>query len=158
MFLYLDASALVKRYIAEAGSDQVIEIFDRAESIGLAIISRAEVAATFAKTVRTGTLEPQEALTLLQTFRSDWHDWIRIRVTERVVARADTLAWKHHLRGYDAIHLAAALVWQEGLGEMVTLATFDQSLWSAAEREGLFPFPADLPPYVKAQPKRKDEA
>lgn len=151
MNLYLDASALVKRYFAETGSEQVTVLIAKAESIGMAIISRAEVAATFAKLVRLRMLEHTTALALLQDFRNDWHDWMRIQLTESLVARADTLAWEHGLRGYDAVHLAAALVWQETLGEPITLATFDEQLWQAAEREGLVPFPDDLPSRTKAR-------
>ena len=144
MNLYLDASALVKHYIAETGSDQVTALIVDAESVGMAIISRAEVAATFAKVVRMRILKHQAALVLLQDFRDDWQDWVRIQLTESLVARADALAWEHGLRGYDAVHLAAALVWQEALGESVTFATFDEALWQAAEQEGLVPFPVDL--------------
>ncbi|MBI5649496.1 MAG: type II toxin-antitoxin system VapC family toxin [Chloroflexi bacterium] len=140
----------MKRYLAEPGSDQIIEIFDRADSIGMAIISRAEVAATFAKTVRTGTLEQKEALALLQVFRTEWQDWIRIQITEQLVTRADALAWEHNLRGYDAVHLAAALIWQETLGTPITIATFDQQLWRAAKRVGLIPFPTE-PPAIKTK-------
>ena len=52
MILYLDASALVKRYVAEPGSVEVNEAISRAEVTGTALISRAEVAAALAKAVR----------------------------------------------------------------------------------------------------------
>jgi predicted nucleic acid-binding protein len=68
-----------------------------------------------------------------------------VQVTEVVVARADTLAWDHGLRGYDAVHLAAASIWQDALGERVTLVTFDRRLWTAAEAVGLDAYPVDLP-------------
>jgi hypothetical protein len=71
-------------------------------------------------------------------------DYVRIRVTETLVARTDSLAWQYGLRGYDAVHLAAALLWQEGLEESVTLATFDRQLWEAGKQSGLAVFPADL--------------
>ena len=151
MNLYLDASALIKRYISETGSEQVNALIANAESVGMAVISRAEVAATFAKVVRMQLLEHKAALALLQNFRNDWQDWVRIELTENLVARADALAWEHSLRGYDAVHLAAALVWQETLGGSVTLATYDESLWQSAEREGLIPFPVDLPSHSKSQ-------
>ncbi len=151
MNLYLDASALVKRYIAETGSAEINALIAHAESIGMAIISRAEVSATFAKLVRMQTLQHKAALALLQDFRNDWQDWIRFPLTENLVARADTLAWEYGLRGYDAVHLAAALVWQETMSEPVTLATFDKHLWQAAGREGLVPFPVDLPARAKAR-------
>jgi hypothetical protein len=60
-------------------------------------------------------------------------------------AEADSLAWEIALRGYDAVHLASALLWKEGMGQEVTLATFDQQLWEAAIQCGLVAFPDDLP-------------
>ena len=62
-----------------------------------------------------------------------------------VVAQAGNLAWDRGLRGYDAVHLAAASAWQDALGERVTLATVDDHLWAAAEPVGLEAYPADLP-------------
>ncbi|MGD8794679.1 MAG: type II toxin-antitoxin system VapC family toxin [Anaerolineae bacterium] len=144
MILYLDASALVKRYVAEAGSAEVSAAISQAMATGTALISRAEVAAALAKAVRVSALTREEAIAALQVFRNDWADLVRIQVTEMVVARADALAWDHGLRGYDAVQLAAALVWQDALGEQVTLATFDQDLWSAAGSAGLQAYPADL--------------
>jgi hypothetical protein len=69
---------------------------------------------------------------------------MRIRVTESLVARADGLAWTFHLKGYNAVHLAAALEWHDRIGEPITVATFDQELWRAAAETGLQQFPADL--------------
>lgn len=149
MILYLDTSALVKRYVIEAGSDEVNYATEHAATSGTVIISRAEVAAALAKAIRIGALKQQDALASLQKFRNEWSDLIRVQVTENLVARADALAWEHDLRGYDAVHLAAALVWQETLSEPVTLATFDEQLWQAAERAGLIPFPDKLPARVK---------
>lgn len=45
MVLYLDTSALVKRYVAEAESDSVIAKMDEATAIVTALITRTEVAA-----------------------------------------------------------------------------------------------------------------
>jgi predicted nucleic acid-binding protein len=154
MILYLDTSALVKRYAIEAGSDQVNQIAGNTEALGTVVLTRVEVAAALAKAIRIGALEKSDALASLEKFRNEWRDLTRIQVTDILIARADTLAWEHHLRGYDAVHLAAALVWQEALGETVTLATFDQTLWTAAGKEGLVPFPTDLSPYV-ARTKQK---
>lgn len=57
---------------------------------------------------------------------------------------ADHLAWEHGLRGYDAVHLAAALPWHEALGESVTVATYDKQLWQAAQSTGLVVWPESL--------------
>jgi predicted nucleic acid-binding protein len=144
MILYLDSSALVKRYVAEPGSTEVNDAIATAEVIGTAIISRAEVAAALTKSVRMEVLTREEASASLQVFRNEWLDLVRVQITELVVTRADSLAWEHHLRGYDAVQLAAVSVWQEAMGAPVTIATFDQHLWTIAERVGLVPYPADL--------------
>ncbi len=144
MILYLDASALVKHYVAEPGSLEVNRAISQAEVVGTALISRAEVVAALAKATRSGALTHEEAARSLQVFREEWPDLVRILITEFVIARADAFAWEHGLRGYDAVHLAAASVWQDMLDEPVTLATFDRRLWTAAGQVGLIPYPADL--------------
>ena len=143
MILYLDTSALVKKYIAEAGSDVVSQAIGAAELVGLSTIERAEAAAAFAKAVRMGNLTRGEGLAALQFFRSEWSSMMHIQATETVVARADSMAWDYHLRGYDAVHLASAVIWQEILGQPVTMAVFDRKLWAAAEQVGLIPFPSN---------------
>ena len=69
---------------------------------------------------------------------------MRIRVTESLVARADDIAWAFRLRGYDAVHLAAAMEWHDRIGEAITVATFDKGLWLAAGEAGLERFPASI--------------
>lgn len=64
---------------------------------------------------------------------------------ELVIARADQLAWRLGLRGYDAVHLAAALTWHENMVEEVVFATYDRRLWWAADDSGLSPFPEEQP-------------
>lgn len=150
MILYLDASALVKRYVAEAGASEVAEAIAAAEVVGTSLISRAETAAALAKAVRAGTLTRQEAASALQVFRSEWPNLVRVQATEVLVARADELAWELGLRGYDAVHLASALLWQDGMGERVTVATFDQALWDVVEQRGMIAFPDDLPAMLAA--------
>jgi len=145
MILYLDASALVKHYVAEPGSTEVNEAISQAEVVSTALISRAEMAAALAKAVRTGALTQEDASYSLQVFRDEWPDLVRVQVTEFVIARAEAFAWEHGLRGYDAVHLAAASVWQDTMGERVTLATFDRRLWTAAGQVGLIAYPVDWP-------------
>ena len=145
MLLYLDANALVKRYVAEPGSIEVAELVNQAALVGSALISRAEVAAALAKAVRVGALLADGAWQALKAFRRDWPDIVRLPISDQVVARADNLAWEYGLRGYDAIHLAAAAVWQEAMRQEVTLASYDRALWDAAVQMGCRVYPSDLP-------------
>jgi predicted nucleic acid-binding protein len=142
---YLDASALVKRYLVERGSRETIELTSQAEMIATSIISRAEVAAGLAKAVRAGVVTDGVARNAQRSFAGDWSDLLRLPVTEALVERAEALAWEQGLRGYDAVQLASGLTWQESAGEEIVLATFDQQLWEAAKRTGLKPWPEEFP-------------
>lgn len=144
MIVYLDASALVKRYTTEAGSVETNRLIAQARVVGTCLISRAEVAAAIAKAVRVKLLPRDEAVAALRVFRAQWADLVRLQLTETIVAQADALAWEHGLRGYDAIHLAAALFWQETMGEVITLATFDRPLWQAGQSVGMLAWPQDF--------------
>jgi predicted nucleic acid-binding protein len=141
MIVYLDSSALVKRYMVEASSAEVERLVSAAEQVGTAIISRAEVSAALSKAVRMNWLDHAEALKSLAVFQSQWSSLFRLNIRETTVERADALAWAHILRGYDAVHLACAILWQEAVGGAVTLATFDQPLREAAAKAGLAVWP-----------------
>ena len=149
MIVYLDASALVKRYVAKVGSAEVDRLIAVADAVGTAVISRAEVAAALAKAARTGTLSRDEAEAALQVFRAQWPDLVRLQLTEIVLAQADALAWEHGLRGYDAVHLAVARFWQDSLGQPVTLATFDRQLWEAGAAARMHTWPDDLGAFLR---------
>src|SRR5689334_5156284 len=142
--LYLDTSALVKKYIEEAWSSEIRKCISQHESIATSTIARVESAATFARAVRRGSLTEPAARAGHEQFVREWKSYLRIRVTESLVARADDIAWTFRLRGYDALHLAAALEWHDRIGEGITVATFGQDLWRAAGEAGLDRFPDRL--------------
>jgi len=144
MILYLDSSALVKRYVREAGSDEVAGLVTQAETVGTCLVSRAEVSAALARAARMGFVGRDEAEAALLVFRAEWLRLARIQLTEPLLARADAVAWDYGLRGYDAVHLASTLFWQESLSQQVVLATFDRELWRAGEAAGLSVWPASL--------------
>jgi predicted nucleic acid-binding protein len=154
---YLDASALVKRYILEHGSRETIALTADSEMTATSIISRAEVAAAFRKAVRTGIISDEVARNAQRRFTGDWPDLVRVPVTEALAERAEGLAWEHGLRGYDAVQLASAVSWQESVGEDIVLATFDQQLWEAAKRTGIKPWPDRLPGMASGPEEQVDQ-
>jgi uncharacterized protein len=153
---YLDASALVKRYLAERGSRETIDFTAKSEMTATSIVSRAEVSAALAKAARTGLVTQDVARHAGRSFAGDWPDLVRVPITEALVERADTLAWEHGLRGYHAVQLASALTWQESVGEEIALATFDQQLWKTATRTGLKPWPEQFPGGTSGPEGRQD--
>jgi predicted nucleic acid-binding protein len=148
MILYLDSSALVKFYLEEHGSTEVQNAYRHAQLAGTAILSRAEVSAGLAKAHRIGVVPEEHAQRARLLFHKEWPKIVHVMASETLVARADSLAWEQGLRGYDAVHLAAALLWQESVGLPISLATFDEELWKAAENSGLDPWPENLAPFL----------
>ena len=142
MIVYLDASALVKRYVGEAGSPAVEALIGRARTVGTGLVSRAEVVAALAKAARVGIVTREAAARARAAFNADWEHLVRLHLGEALVSRAAALAWEQGLRGYDAVHLASALMWNEAMGEAVTVATYDRELWRGARASGLEAWPA----------------
>jgi predicted nucleic acid-binding protein len=110
MILYLDASALVKRYIREKGSQDANDWIEVADMVVTGLISRIEVAAAIARAGRMKLITPDESLATLRQFHSDWESFYRLPITENTAACGDALEVEHDLRGYDATHLACALI------------------------------------------------
>jgi len=142
VILYLDASALVKRYIQEKASQDVNAWIEAADMVVIGLITRVEVAAAIARASRMKLIKPDETLAALRQFRSEWESFQRLPITENTVIRGDALAVEHNLKGYDATHLTCALIWQETLGMPVTLASFDDHLIEAARAVQMSYLPA----------------
>ena len=144
MFLYLDTSALVKRYIAEPEAEEAAAVMNAAIAVGTSLITRTEVAAALAKAVREGRLHDHGGRQAHREFLEDWPDFGRVPVTQALATRADDLTWNHGLRAYDAIQFAAALACHDSfgaLGEPVLFACFDKQLQEAARAAGLDTWP-----------------
>jgi predicted nucleic acid-binding protein len=144
MILYLDTSALVKRYVVESESKDVNGLIQQADSVGSALLTRVEMASALAKAVRLNWVEENNAEMAWLDFLSEWLSFTRLSVTPGLVERAARLAWDYGLRGYDATHFAAALMWQEVLETPVTLATYDRELWLAAKKANMDVWPVGL--------------
>jgi uncharacterized protein len=132
VILYFDTSALVKRYVEEAGSREVASLFEEVNTIfGSVIITQVEMAATLQKAIRLGNASEPLLSEIWQDFLDDWKSFTRIQVSSSLVERASQNSFIYKLRGYDSLHLAAASLWQEKLSLPVILATFDRELWLA---------------------------
>ncbi|MEW5830292.1 MAG: type II toxin-antitoxin system VapC family toxin [Chloroflexota bacterium] len=145
MIVYFDTSALIKRYVDESGSEEVIELLSAGESIwGSVFITQVEMAAALQKSIHVGNAPADLLLEIWQDFQEDWGSFTHILISGDIVARAVRIAWDYKLRGYDSIHLAAALAWQEALAASITFATYDRDLWQAARKAGMEVWPAGL--------------
>src|SRR4030065_2353249 len=137
MILYLDSSALAKRYLVEEGSTEVQRLIAGAEQVGTSVIARVEVVAALGRARRQKLLDDQPAARLRALFTGHWLFFVRLGLGENTNARADALAWELGLRGYDAVHLASALTWREAIAESPVFATLDKAPGKAAPAQGL---------------------
>ena len=87
MFLYLDSSALVKRYVDEPHSEEVAHLMDETLAIGTSAISRVEVGAALARAARGNRLDAEGARRAQEQFAEDWPDFGKVPVTDRLAPR-----------------------------------------------------------------------
>lgn len=144
MILYMDTSALVKRYILEQGSQEINGIIEKAGAVGSVMLTRVEMASAFSKAIRMEWVDATGVENAWRDFQDQWQSFVRLSVTPVLVDRASGFARQYGLRAYDATHLAAALIWQEILEAPVTIATYDRELWLASEKAGLYAWPQGL--------------
>jgi predicted nucleic acid-binding protein len=145
MIVYFDTSALVKRYVEEAGSPEVHGLLDDNAIVpGSAIITQVEMAAAFQRVAQLKNASKARITEAWHNFREDWNVFTCIQVSEALVAMASQIAFDYKLRGYDSLHLAAAWSWQEKLALPVTLASFDRELWLAGRQAGVEVWPEGL--------------
>ena len=144
MIVYADTSALVKLFVAEDSSESTRMMLLNAQAIGTGLLTRAELGSALARGARRRIITDGEAAIARQRLAVVWPTLIHVSLNQILVSRAESAAWKYGLRGYDAVHLAAALTWQEQMGYVVTLATFDKELWEAGALAGLNCWPEQL--------------
>jgi len=143
--VYLDTSALVKRYVAEDGSDAVADLLNAAEYQAASIVTEAELPAALGRATRVGAISERDGQAALKAWQKDREELLWIQLPQNTAQQAGKLAWHEGLRGYDAIHLATALWWQANLGQELVVATYDRELWRAAKKHGLSVFPKQEP-------------
>lgn len=109
---FLDTSALVKRYAAEAGTAWVRQLTDPQERNAIYISDAAgpELVAALVRKAKGNALSPADLRQALTTFRMHWRlEYRRILIHAQIIEQAMLIAEKHALRGYDAVHLATVL-------------------------------------------------
>ncbi len=135
---YLDSGAVVKRYVAEAGSDWVRAICqDARNTLFLAELTLIEVSSAFARRCRGGEITDEARRSYLDLLIYDCAHCYHLIPTERpTIERAVDLAQQHYLRGYDAVQLACALAANDRLTAAglppLTFVSADDGLVAAA--------------------------
>jgi predicted nucleic acid-binding protein len=135
--IYADSSVIVKRYYAEPGSEWVRQRWLADERVFTSRVAYAEVHAALARKRRDGELSLVPFRRSATAFEAEWPAYDQVLVDRTTLMEVGRLVRVHPLRGYDAIHLAAAL-WVNGqLGDPLEFWVSDDRLEAAARRERL---------------------
>ena len=132
MKVFLDTSAFAKRYVAEQGSDKVLEACQEADSLAVSVICLPELIAALSRLVREKKLANAADQKLKGDTMTDLADVDICQITPEVLAAVVSLLESHPLRAMDALHVACALAYEPD-----AFVSADHRQLSAARKAGL---------------------
>lgn len=144
MHLYLDTSALLKKYFWESGSADIINLWKKADSLSTSSVAYAEALAACYRKNRENPIQINVFTSILDAFQQDWQSFICVEVNDTLHQEIGRLIALYPLRGFDAIHLASALTLNNVLSAPFIFACFDKGLHKAARSEKIQTFPVTL--------------
>ena len=140
MTTFCDASAILKRYVDEPGTE-VVDALD--ERLVVSDLSTVEVPSAIWRKQRSGELAAEDASVLVAAFDYDVRGgtyqpprYATVELRPEILTRAAELLPRHELRAADAIQLASAIAARASLEFCDSFATFDHRLRVAAAAEG----------------------
>lgn len=145
MIVFLDTSALVKLYLREAHSEVVKSSVARSEAVGVCRIAWAEFHAALARRAREVPADADGIELAKRKLSEEWAHYLILEVSQPVVQKAGEYADVFALRGYDAVHLAAAAEAGSVSELPLTFACFDRRLNRAANLLGMSTLDPDQP-------------
>ncbi len=140
MSVYLDTSALVKLYVEEEGTEQVVQATKDAANDRIIVVDLAPLEARSAirRREREGDISAADADRVLRQIENDCSmSFLMQPSTSAVMEEAARLIDHYPLRAYDALQLAGCLVARDGMPGPVTFVCADMRLCDAARHEGL---------------------
>ncbi len=128
MTLYVDSSALVRRYLHDRHRTVVVEAMVADEAWCASALVRTEVQLA----LHRASASARQQRILWSSLRDEWEAFWVVPMDDRCTARAVELGATYGLRIVDAIHLAAA----DRLPAPVRYLTFDRQQIPAADALG----------------------
>ncbi len=135
--LYFDTSALVKLYVRESYTDEMLALAASHDQLASHQILYVEFHATLARLGRENRLTDGQSNQLKRDFLAAWPTFTQVGLTTPLLARTAEFAEGFALRGYDSLHLAAADLLRQAIGRPLVFASFDRHLNRAARLLGM---------------------
>jgi hypothetical protein len=134
VIVYFDTSAIIPLIVDEPASARCERFWNDATQVVSSRLLHVEARAALAQAQRLGRLTRPEQALAVESLDAITAEVAIVEVTEALVRTAGRLAEEQGLRGYDAVHLAAALAVADA--DTVFLSG-DRELLAAAARAGL---------------------
>lgn len=109
MRIFLDSSALAKRYIKEKGTEKVNNICKNSEAVIISALCLPEVLSAGNRLIREGTLNQKNYYSIKTELVLDMKDSIIINITPDVIKTVIMCLERRSIRTLDAIHIASAI-------------------------------------------------
>ena len=138
--MFIDTSALAKRYLMEAGAPWLRSMLHPAlgHVVIMSHLTTVELFSLLARRSREGSLPVSHATLLGDAFLTHAaDDYLVVPAGAQVLERARALIRRYPLRTLDAIQLASARHTANVLGETITFISSDRDLLAAAGADGL---------------------
>lgn len=134
MIAYFDTSALFPLLIEEPGSEPARRLWDGADRVVSVRVVYPEARAALAQAQRLGRVTVQQLRSAVSDLERRCEQLNLLDIDDALAKQAGDLAEQHALRGYDAVHLAAAHRLNDA--ELVVVAG-DRPVLAAATAAGL---------------------
>jgi predicted nucleic acid-binding protein len=137
---FLDTSALVKLYVQEPGTDQLLHLIgDYPENrFAVLAISVVELRSAIRRRQRAGDIEASVTIAVLESVQRHMESrFLRQAVNDTVIDTALEMIDRYALRAYDAVQLAGCLVICRTAADAFTFVCSDHRLLEAARSEQL---------------------
>jgi predicted nucleic acid-binding protein len=155
-YFFFDSSSYVKLFVAEAGSQDMIDVFTQSEDQRLFVSALAaiEVRSAVRRRQFAGDIDERDASIILDTVVKETDRIAEQPVTSKVVAEAIGIVDRHSLRALDSLQLASAMIVRGTIsgGASLIFTASDDRLLRAAEAEGLEIWNPLRGPLMRRQP------
>ena len=115
MKFFFDSSSIAKRYIKEKGSDQVDQLFLKADSIVVSSICLPEIMSALARRRREKKLNTTQYSQCKRSIIEDFSAFEVCQLSPEVIRRSIILLENAELRTLDALQLACAIEAKESV-------------------------------------------
>ena len=144
MRIFLDTSALAKRYVQEPGSGELSELLTSITSeIFISTLAFVEFASAMGRKLRNKEIAKARVGEAIKELEEDWYKvFAKIPLEDILAEKAAAIALEHSLKGADAVHLASA----QAIGVELFVAS-DNKLILVAKKMGINSYNPESGPY-----------